>query len=205
MRAQAKGAANKMKKSMITVFVVTAFLTGCASQPMDAMTRDEWNAETKRVYSDIGEDKILEAAEQLFVLWDGDDFSFSHGESELNASRTWSLFALVSYVDGTDHWRVTTKKIADQKVEVRVSLAAANSSSSMVIGGAAPFMGPAISTGTNVDTPYIYRLFWSRLDFLLGKSNDWYSCDKWKKFAGVDRIALGTPCNPLAKDDNPPI
>lgn len=193
---------NKMRNSIIFATVLL-FLAGCAGQPMDAMSRDVWNKETKRVYRDLSEEKILSAAERLFVLWDGEDFTFSYGDSELTASRTWSFFAVVSYVDGTDYWKLKTKKISDNEVEVQVSLAVANSQSSMVIGGASPFMGPAMSGGSQVNTPYIYRLFWSRMDYLLGLSDSWYSCDDWKKIANVDRGALGTACNPMAKDDRP--
>ena len=88
-------------------------------------------------------------------------------------------------------------------VEVSVNLAVSGTSSTMALGGPTPIMGPGISNGANVNTPYIYRLFWSLMDYLLGKGDRWFSCAEWKDTRGVGIAEPGSPCNMLADDKSP--
>lgn len=182
-------------KNFLGVLVVVV-ITGCANQPMEPMSREVWKKETTRVYKNFTKEEIFAASEKLFRLWDGDDFSFSYTPNQLAAVRKWMFFALIAYAEGSDHWQVSVTDSSDQNqaLEVRVSLREISSSSSLVVGGPTVFMGPAFGQENFVNTPYIYRLFWSRLDYLLGVSDSWYSCKDWKKANDLGLVELGQPC-----------
>ena len=189
-------------RRMVSILWLLA-LAGCATKPMDPMSRDQWKQETKRTYTGVTPDQVIKSAERLFKLWDGSDFTFGYADNEITATRKGFVFAIINYTEFADHWRVSAQLKDKDSVEVSVNLAVSGTSSTMALGGATPIMGPGISNGANVNTPYIYRLFWSRMDYLLGKGDRWFSCAEWKDTRGVGIAELGSPCNMLADDKSP--
>lgn len=173
----------------INIFLITA-IAGCATMPMDPMTREQWQLETKRIYKDVSAEEVFESAEKLFKLWDGEDFTFGYADNEITATRSYMVFVVINYVDGRDRWRVAVEPIDENSLEVSVNLAVSISTLGFY-------------DTININTPYIYRLFWSRMDYLLGKSDKWFSCKDWKATHGVGLTEMGTPCNALAKDAIP--
>ena len=75
----------------INIFLITA-IAGCATMPMDPMTREQWQLETKRIYKDVSAEEVFESAEKLFKLWDGEDFTFGYADNAITQHAvTWFL------------------------------------------------------------------------------------------------------------------
>ena len=166
-------------------FVTSIFLivtiTGCASPSIEPKTREEWQQETKRIYKDLSTEEVLKKAEQLLKLWN-DDYTFSYSDYGLIASRTYGLID-----HGIDYWRVNVRPIDHNSVEISVNLEVRRPG--VIIMGSPPQSGA---------TPQIYRLFWSRMDYLLGKSDKWFSCKEWVTFNdynSAEWIQLRGPCD----------
>lgn len=183
--------------------VATAMiLSGCASQ--QSMTREESINATQNEYEGVTEEEFYQAAERLFKLSDEDDTRFSYqGEHAMRVQRDWSLYLVLAAARGTHTWQIQTEPSSDNlKASVHVSTGGAGMSGAPTGGGgAAPITTPMSSSMIN--SPAVYGLFWSRMDYLLGKSPEWYTCDEWEaKIDSGETYGIMEPlCLALNTDD----
>lgn len=193
-----------MKKSLC-VFALALTLVGCAAkQPQ--MTRDEYLKTTQREYLNTTPDEVFRAAEKLFVLADGDDFSFHYTDDSMSASRNWSVYLVLAAAMGTDIWHIRTK---DEGNSTKVSAMVTTSSSPvapMVTAGGDWTATGLPGGGSIVPGTAIYDVFWARMDYLLGKSDKWMSCEE-SNARVAQKIVWGTNealCNGFnMKDERP--
>lgn len=136
-------------------------LCGCTTTPQ--MTRDQFLQTTQRVYSGVDKEQILKNAEEIFRLSDGSDYSFSYRENGLQAIRFYNVYMVLSVVSGNFVWNVDTEDLPGGTL---VKIHAEDRR-----GG---FLSPTYTYPIN--TLDSYDFFWRRLDFLLGKSDKWISC-----------------------------
>lgn len=168
----------KMKKTAI-IFALL-LLTGCAAK-QPTMNRDEFISTTQRSYEGVTEREFYQAAERLFKLSDGDDTTFAYpGAHSMIAQRDWLLYLVLAASSGTHTWQIETKP-NDNGLDASAYV---SMQAGMVNGMVGP-NGSAFTTTTPsmqniVNTPAVYGLFWSRMDYLLGKSEIWPTCDDWK-------------------------
>ena len=193
-------------KSLPFFLIVLFWLSGCAVNQNKGMDRDQWIVETHRTYEDVTKEEVLRSVERLFVLADGDDFNFSHSENGIRATRNWMTYMIFAASQGVDTWDVEVKEVG-RNTSVQVS--AYVSASAIVpvqVGGATSATNTGAS-GSSINHPSLYRLFWRRLDYLLGKSDHWMGCGEAEKhFSSVDGGPYGISllCNSFnIKDDSP--
>lgn len=182
----------------IIVILLGVVLAGCAtSRP--SMTRDEFLSTTQRVYQGVDEHEFYAAAERLFRLSDEDDTSFAYpSEHAMLVERDWSTYLVLAYAAGTHHWRIETEPApGGLRGRVYASMAASSVTGAPTGGGGASAITTPM-TGSMVNTPALYELFWARMDYLLGKSDDWPSCDTWKArlrsdqtYGNIEPLCLG--------------
>lgn len=166
--------------NLVMLVLLFCFGSGCAKQPQ--MSREEWISVTTHEYKGVSVNDSLIATEKLLRLADGDDFKVVHMEKGLYATRPWLVYLVFAAAMGTDYWKVTATEIdggVKMTMYANVSASAVTpmpttggdlTASSMPMAGS-PVMGPAL-----------YDLFWSRLDYLLGKGEQWTTCeDIYKK------------------------
>lgn len=189
----------------ISVVAIAAALVGCAAQP-PKMTRSEYLQVTQRTYDGKTPDDVYLAAEKLFTLADGDDFKFFHTEESMVATRPWLVYVVLAATMGTDTWTIRARQIDGA---TKVSAALSTSMGSVL---PVPTTGGDMSAGTmpsmagNVPGTAIYDVFWARMDYLLGKTDHWMTCEdanaKVKSEAvWGDNSAL---CNGFNVKDNAP-
>ncbi len=196
----------KMKLLLVAAVSAAALLAGCAAkQPQ--LTREEYLKVTQRTYAGKSADDVFIAAEKLLRLADGDDFRFFHDDNSMIATRSWSIYLVLAATMGTDAWTIRAK---DQEGSVRVS-AALNTSSGSVLP--MPTTGSDMSAGTtpgmggNVPGTAIYDVFWARMDYLLGLSDKWMTCEESNRRISVGAVwgSNEALCNGFnVKDDLPP-
>ena len=161
-----------MAKKLILICVACTIFAGCAANT-PRLSRQEWLDLTNKTYQGVTKEEVLSAAETVFDLADGDDFVISHTQEGLQATRNWSVYLVLAAAMGTDYWKVTA---VENEGAVNVSVQA-NTQGQAVTPMATSNNGWTATTSPLAGTPIlgtaIYDVFWARLDYLLGKRNDW--------------------------------
>lgn len=150
-------------------------LVGCTTQPTKPWTRAEAEAITTRTYRGVSPEQALDAAEQVFRLADENDVVFSYGTGALQAQRNVLVYAVLAAVSGNYRFDISAKPVSDG---TQVTI---NTRSNM--SGTYSF-----PTSTPVSWPQGYRLFFDRVDYLLGKKEHWLTCPEARKSYGVQAI-----------------
>lgn len=193
-----------MKIIMVVLFA--SLLGGCAVQHQP-QTREEWLNTTTRSYGGLTKDQVLSATEKLFRLADGNDFIIVHTEEGIQATRPWTVYLVLAAAMGTDYWTVRASQSGDVvKISAQVNTQAQavtpmpTTNSGTWTAGTMPMAGsPVVGTA-------IYDVFWARLDYLLGKTDEWMTCDKANKRVS-DGITWGANeclCNSFNMKDELP-
>lgn len=174
-------------------------LAGCSTPPKIA-DRADYLAEGTRVYQGETRERVIQAAETILKISDPEDFEFRHQPSGFTGYRKYLIYLVLAAERGQDKWDFH----ADEKpggVEASVSVSKAGVAS----GGysATAFEGA-------VQWIPLYRLFWKRMDYMLGKRPDWTTCEQEAaavRAAGTTGIdGLGALCGMTSqgKDAVPP-
>ena len=160
-----------MKSLLVGTLIVIIGLWGCATKP--TFTEEQMRAAKTRTYKGISSEQVMQASEKLLKLVDEARFQFKRESSQLTASRSGEIYTGI-YSGGaanvTAVWLVKTQE-KDQSTVVTIE---------------AGWKRKALSTGitSNIKQPEgtaVYNLFFSRLDNLLGKSNEWMTCEGMNK------------------------
>ncbi len=200
---------------IISAISLLLLITSCATQPQ--LTRAEWLQMTHRNYADVTTEQVLTAAEKLLRWVDEADFKFSHNDEDIHAQRRWMQYAIIVANIGTDFWHVKATPI-DGGVRVMVqSSVQSQSITPTPTTGVEWTAGTSPLQGEMINSPAMYALFFSRLDFLLGRTSTWTTCDKMhtRRESGLVRGSLRAMCDELTtanydppswqeSDDEPP-
>lgn len=204
----------KQQGVAITVLLIVIILTGCATQKTltreEALNlRNEQIAATTRIYQDVTHEDVLIAVDKLWRLADGSDFQITHTENAIMATRHWLFYFVIGAVFGVDNWYVLAEQNeSDVKVSVRVNTSAAPLAPVPVAGTtntafSVTTLPPIEST---VQGGALYAIFYARLDYLLGKSTEWWDCSTAaKKIAALNLAGNTDPLcfAPNMKDRRP--
>ncbi|WP_427183621.1 hypothetical protein ACL598_17530 [Bordetella bronchialis] len=188
----------------LIIVMLLGALAGCATQKQ--LTREEYLQTTQRTFQGKSAEDVYHAAEKLFRLADGDDFTFAYTDTSMTASRRWSIYLVLTAAFGTDTWLIQTKDVpGGVKVSVQVSTVAGSVVPMGTTGG--DFTATGTPSLTNlVPGTAIYDVFWARMDYLLGLSQRWMTCEEAeaRRKSGVVWGVNDALCNSFnMKDDVP--
>lgn len=193
-----------MRKLLLMLFCIV-FASACANNT-NVLTREEALratnekiAATTRIYENVKAEDVLIAVDKIFHLCDGSDFNLSHTKSAVTGSRQWMIYLVLNLVMGVDNWIVTADQIGDN---VKVKVLVNSSATSMLV----PLMGDAMpDINSTIPGNALYAVFFNRLDYLLGKSTEWWDCETAEK--KIKELGLNGEIDPLCsitvKDDKP--
>lgn len=173
---------NKNKGSICFALIFFFHCLGCVYFIKDS-DEDLSKAKT-RIYEGVSEKEIFAAAEKIFKLADGDEFAFYPGDKELSARRKWSIHEFLHIDTFIDNWKIQT---FIEENGVRATIQVQRSCRGL---GCDLYNEPI--------TTEPYELFWSRMDYLLGKRKDWVPCPVKNFDIGDDYI-----CGPTLRDHSP--
>lgn len=197
-----------MRRSSLICVVAGLALAGCGSLPERPESRADWEALHTRTYEGVTPGQVLEASEEILALVD-DDFTFDYPPDRLDARRPWYVYMVLAAANGQDHWRIETEETeAGTKVMVRIhrQTSVTTPSPTATVDGT---MGAGVNTssmpGDAVWWAGPYRLFWSRLDYKLGVSDEWLTCAQaQERFAGeFNGQDTGVLCGVTVADRKP--
>lgn len=157
-----------MNTNIFWVLLIVSLLAACASSPK--LSNEEYKTLTNREYIGVTKDQVLQAAEELLRLADGDDFKIEKSPESLSATRRWREYVVISYEWGDDLWNVKTHS-TNSSITAAVQI-------SRKVGYSGNLAYLSFDHPDNiVDGTAIYDLFWARMDYLLGKRPDWMTCE----------------------------
>ncbi len=152
------------RSANLLAILLALILTGCATQQTKQLTREEWLQTKSRSYKDRSPEQVFSAAETVFLLADAKDMSFAHTNNSMKAVRWTAPFPVHIWF----HWDIGVEPLGGgSSVNVQISTTAHGFG---VPGGMTPYEY----------SPDVISLFYSRLDYLLGKSATWDTCDGYK-------------------------
>ncbi len=158
-----------MNKNTFWMLWMIGLLTACANNPK--LSNEDYKTLTSREYIDVTEVQVLQAAEEILRLADGDDFKIKKLPQSLSATRRWRVYIVLYYSWGDDNWNVKTVA-TNNNVTATVQI----STKEGYIGGIG-YINMDGAPKTMIHGDAIYDLFWARMDYLLGKRPDWMTCE----------------------------
>lgn len=193
-------------KNIISALLLASLLGGCAVQHQP-QSREEWINTTTRNYIGMGKEQVLTATEKLFRLADGDDFKLTYTDDTVQATRSWTVYLVIAAAMGTDYWTIRANQTGDTvKVTAQVNTQSQAITPMPTTTSGTWTAGTMPMSGTPVMGTAIYDVFWARLDYLLGKTDEWMTCEQANKRVsdGITWGQLECLCNPFnIKDDLP--
>ena len=157
-----------MKTLFVGTLILLISLGGCATS--SKTSKDEMMAAQTRTYEGVSSQQVIQASEQLLKLVDASRFRFDREKNKLTATRSGQLFTNLGATDVTAVWLVNTQ----EKEKATVVTIEAGWKKSIPSSGKREMLKKPEGTA-------VYNLFYNRLDTLLGKSNEWITCNGMKQ------------------------
>jgi len=145
------------KSIFIVSFVTLFFIIGCSS-------KTQYVSNTKYYDYNITKDQLLDAVKKVFVLSDKGDFVVDTYRDEINATKSKAVYKLYTMDIRNDHF--------DFKIDENITQKTLKATLSL-----------SRTYGIDEDEidyldedSHVYKLFWNRVDYLLGINEDWSGC-----------------------------
>lgn len=150
------------------ILVIALLLPACAGPP--DMTREQSLAETNRIYNAASPEQVARAAEIVLRHSDPPDFTITHSSIGFKAVRHGIIYTVLNAAHERDTWTFSVMPAENGGTRASIQV---DSDYSMVLGfGSNPGSKP---------TPLDYRMFWARVEFVLGLRNEWADCNNaWR-------------------------
>lgn len=187
-----------MHRSVAFAAVVALSICGCAT-PHQIMDRDDYLAEAAREYPEADREQLIRAAEAVLIHSDPKDWEFRYTPTGFTGIRRYMVYAVLAMSQGQEKWQFATEPGSPGNVRAYLSVEESG-----------------VSTGGYVSTPYdnkmasiaLYRLFWARVDYMLGRRSDWWSCGDaaahLRKTRTNEAAALSGLCGATSEGANAP-
>jgi hypothetical protein len=171
---------------------------GCGAPAHQVRDRDDYLAEATRVYPGESRERILKAAEAVLRQSDPPDFEFRYTLTGFTGLRRYVIYAVITAAVGREKWEFFTEP---DPGGVRSSVSISEEGSTSGAYGSQNRYESAMAS-----VP-LYRLFWNRVDFMLGRRPDWISCAEATaalEASNTNVMALGGLCGPTSDGRNSP-
>lgn len=163
-------------RHVLALVALFAVLAGCATPPPQ-LSRADYLAMSSRTL-EAPREQVLEAAEKVLRLADGDDFKIHHHATGFNAQRAWSVYLVLAAAMGTDFWVVKTSETGGKtRLEIEVGRQESAIMPMMTTTPGTWSAGTMPASATPINGPALYELFFARIDYLLGTRPDWPTCE----------------------------
>jgi hypothetical protein len=147
------------------IIAVGLTLASCA-QPHQIRDRTDYLAEGTRNFPGETRERVIKAAETVLRLSDPKDFEFRYTLNGFTGLRRYFVYAVLASQSGREKWDFLAEQ-TPAGIQASVSISEAGVTS----GGysSTPYEGAMASVP-------LYRLFWSRVEYVLGRRNSWTTC-----------------------------
>lgn len=156
-----------MRLALLPLLPPLLLLAACA-RPERASTHADWLREATRTYPGETKARLIAAAETAVKHADPGDTQLEYSRQGFVARRRFFLYAVLASVEGDDRW---TFHAAENAAGASASVRVIRRGSVSAGRGAERFRENQIYLGG-------LRLFWARMDYLLGRRPDWIRCSE---------------------------
>lgn len=187
--------------SFISAVIVIFLLSACAKQPTreQILQMQETVKESQTRIYDEDPKLILKACEAVLHASDHDYHAMpEQSDSVYTCKRNYFFTLILSTVMGEDYWKITAVKNNDGKTVVNVRSWSGPRSAGMI-----PL--PVTSggdTNNNYLSKQLYRLFFERLEYVLGKRQEWPTCKEAQQWVKEDKSMFPGGVAPLCEFGN---
>jgi hypothetical protein len=177
---------------------LACLLAGCASAPQQVRDRDDYLAEASRTFPGETRERVLKAAETVLKVSDPTDFEFRYTLTGFVGLRRYFIYAVLAAAQGREKWDFQTEA---QPTGLRASVSISEEGTTS--GG----YSTSRYENAMASVP-LYRLFWSRVEYMLARRPDWVTCEQAAAELATTNTnataALGGLCGPTSDGRNAP-
>lgn len=161
-------------------------LAGC-SAPHQIMDRQDFLAEAARSFPGENRERIVAAAETVLQHSDPGDWDVRYTINGFTGLRRYMVYAVLASQHGREKWEFQTEQPTPGRWNASVSVSETGVTASSY---------HAQTFDQSMASVPLYRLFWDRVDYVLGRRPDWVSCEQaTAQLQGeVPAVALGGLC-----------
>lgn len=186
--------------SVALITIIPLILSGCTTTRVAPIEKDWGN----QIYSGKSKQEIIQAAKEAIRLIDPKKVKITDTPDGFNAERE----KISYYVIETGHDLFKFKFIAKESnntIQTQLDIEETIFRASLKTLGV-----PVTSTGSPANR-YVYDLFYSRVDYLLGKNEKWFSCKDTinrlpaglMEVESLENIGLSSFCGRFVEDVAP--
>ncbi|MGF7163613.1 hypothetical protein FHS85_005283 [Rhodoligotrophos appendicifer] len=156
-----------MRKLLMGAFAAL-LLTGCVTTQDKIVSRDQFLAEATRSYTGVSKEQVIRAAQAVLLQSDdADDWDFGYTTNGFTGTRKYFVYAVIAATSGREKWEFNTEQVGGA---VQASLTVSDLANVGTYGTSV--------VEINLNRILLQRLFWKRVDYVLGRRPDWVSCDE---------------------------
>lgn len=141
-----------------------------------------WEREATRVWEKETKARVIAAAEAVLKHSDPGDIVFEYRAGGFLARRRFSIFAVLATAEGEDRWNFAAAGNEE----------GASASVRIIQRGTARSGNMSQSFRDNQTFVGTFRLFWARVDYMLGRRGDWIGCEAAPAALGLPAAEPGT-------------
>jgi hypothetical protein len=157
-----------------SIILVLALGLSACMRPERSTNHADWLKETTRSWNSENKARVIAAAEAVLKHSDPRDFTFEYAKSGFSARRKFFIYAVLATAEGEDRWTFAASENSE----------GASASVRIIQRGTATAGRVTERFRDNQTMIGTFRLFYARLDYMLGKRPDWISCaDAAKKLS----------------------
>jgi hypothetical protein len=162
------------------VLLLALGLAACM-RPERSTNHADWLKEATRSWNSETKARVIAAAEAVLKHSDSRDFTFEYSKSGFSARRRFFIYAVIATAEGEDRWTFAASENSE----------GASASVRIIQRGTATAGRSTERFRDNQTMVGSFRLFYARLDYLLGKRPDWVSCADAPKKLSLNPEAPG--------------
>jgi hypothetical protein len=145
-------------------------LCSCAA-PHQIRDRSDFLAEAQKDFPGETRERVISAAETVLKISDPDDFEFRYTMTGFTGLRRYFIYAVLAAAQGREKWEFTTEQLPNG---MRAAITVSEAGTTVGGNSSTPYEGQMASVP-------LYRLFWARVEYVLGRRSDWVTCDEAAK------------------------
>jgi hypothetical protein len=151
----------------VFVLLVLLPLAACA-RPERTTSHDDWMREATRVWPGESKARVIAAAEAVVKHSDPRDIQVEYSKQGFVARRKFFIYAVLATANGEDRWTFHASENSE----------GASASVRVIQRGAA--QSGRFSERFRENQVYVgsFRLFYARIEYLLGRREDWIKCSE---------------------------
>jgi hypothetical protein len=151
---------------MRALFLISLLLLSACARSERVTSHADWMKEATRVWPGETRARVIAAAEAVLKQADPRDTKFEYNQRGFQAKRAFFIYAVIASAEGVDTWSFTTAENSE----------GASASVRIIQRGKAVAGQHSERFRDNQTMVGSFRLFWARMDYMLGQRPDWVSC-----------------------------